>query len=69
MNLWKQNFPNFSLAFEKNYNTQYALLRMIASWKTQWYKRKKIGVIIMDLSKAFDTLNHNLLAVYLKHTV
>ena len=65
MNLWKQNLPNFSLAFEKN-NTQYALLRMIESWKTQLNKRKKIGVIITNLSKAFDTLNHNLLVAKLK---
>ena len=65
MNLWKQNFSNFSLAFEKN-NTQYALLRMIENWKTQLNKRKKNGVIIMDLFKAFVTLNHNLLIAKLK---
>ena len=29
-------------------------------------KRNKIGVIIMDLSKAFDTLNRNLLIAKLK---
>ena len=34
---------------------------MIEKWKTQLNKRKKTGVINMDLSKAFDTLNHNLL--------
>ena len=66
MNLWKQNFPNFSLAFEKKHNTQYALLRMIENWKTQLNKRKKNGVIIMDLFKAFVTLNHNLLIAKLK---
>ena len=33
---------------------------MIENWKIQLNK-KKIGVIIMELSKAFDTLNLNLL--------
>ena len=34
---------------------------MIENWKTQLNQRNKIGVIIMDLSQAFDTLNHKLL--------
>ena len=50
----------------KNHNAQYALLRMIENWKTQSNQRKKIGVIITDLSKAFDTLNHNLLIAKLQ---
>ena len=45
---------------------QYALLRTIENWKTQLNKRKKIGVTIMDLSKAFVTLNRNLLVAKLK---
>ena len=48
------------------FDAQYALLRMKENWKTQLNKRKKIGVIIMDLSMAFDTLNHNLLVAKLK---
>ena len=55
-------FSKFRTGFRKNHNTQYALLRMIEAWKTQLNKRNKIGVIIMDLLKTFDTLNHNLLA-------
>ena len=39
---------------------------MTENWKTQLNKRKKVGVIIMGLSKAFDTLNHYLLAAKLK---
>ena len=55
-------FSKFRTGFRKNHNTQYELLRMIEGWKTQLNKRNKIGVIIMDLLKTFDTLNHNLLA-------
>ena len=39
---------------------------MIENWKAQLNKRQKIDVIIMDLSKAFATLNHNLLVAKLE---
>ena len=56
----------FPTGFQKNHNTQQALLRMIENWKTQLNKKKKIAVIITDHSQAFDTLNHNLLVGKLK---
>ena len=56
----------FLTGFRKIHNTQYALLRMIENWKTQSNKRQKTCVIIIDLFKAFDTLNHNLLVAKLK---
>ena len=34
---------------------------MIESWWALRNKGQKVGAIIMDLSKAFDTLNHKLL--------
>ena len=34
---------------------------MIETWKKHLDKGEKIGVILMDLSKAFDTINHSLL--------
>ena len=34
---------------------------MIEMWKRALDEDKNIGAIFMDLSKAFDTLNHNLL--------
>ena len=34
---------------------------MIQNWKTQLNQRNKFAVIFMELSKAFDTLNRNLL--------
>ena len=34
---------------------------MIEKWKHTLDKGKKVHTIFMDLSKAFDTLNHNLL--------
>ena len=34
---------------------------MIETWKKHSDKREKIGVILMDLSNAFETINHSLL--------
>ena len=39
---------------------------MIQSWKVRLNNGSKVGVIIMDLSKAFDSLNHELLLTKLK---
>ena len=45
---------------------QNSLLRMIASWNVRLNNGSKIGVMIMDLSKTFDSLNHELLLAKLK---
>ena len=34
---------------------------MLERWKEGLDKGKSVGAIFMDLSKAFDTLNHDLL--------
>ena len=34
---------------------------MIETWKKHLDKGEKIRVMLMDLSKAFDTINHSLL--------
>ena len=47
-------------------NAQYLLLKMIDNWKKQLDNGEKVGVIFMDLSKAFDTINHSLLLAKLK---
>ena len=52
--------------FWKNHNAQYSLLKMVENWIKQLDNGEKVGVIFMDLSKAFDTINHNLLLAKLK---
>ncbi len=47
--------------FRKGYNTQYALLSMIEKWKIYLDRKGHAGAVLMDLSKAFDTINHELL--------
>ena len=47
--------------YRKGYNTQYALLALLEKWKRSLDNRGYAGAVIMDLSKAFDTINHELL--------
>ena len=45
-------------AFRKNYSCQSVLLKMISDWKKALDNGKTIGVVMIDLSKAFDTIPH-----------
>ena len=47
--------------YRKGYNTQYALITLLEKWKMTLDKGGYEGSVIMDLSKAFDTINHELL--------
>ena len=58
--------PKYLVGFRAKHNTQHALLKVIETWRAMLNKSNKVGAIIMDLSKAFDTLNHNLLLCKLK---
>ena len=42
---------------------------MIEIWKKQLENGEKVGVIFMDISKAFDTTNHSLLLAKLKSSI
>ena len=56
----ENKFSKYLTSFRKNHNTQNSLLRTIESWKAKLNNGSNVGVIIMDLSKAFDSLNHDL---------
>ena len=57
----ENKFPKYLTGFRKNHNTQNSLLRTIESWKAKLNNVSKLGVLIMDLSKAYDSLNHDFL--------
>jgi len=54
-------FSDLLCGFRSNHSTQHALLRLIQNWQTQLDNKKQVGTILMDLSKAFDSLPHELL--------
>ena len=44
-----------------SYSTQHVLLRLIEEWKTNLDNNFAVGAVLMDLSKAFDCIPHDLL--------
>ena len=52
--------------FRKGYSTQHALMRLIEKCKETLDKNGHAGALLMDLSKAFDCLDHDLLIAKLR---
>ena len=49
----------------KGYSTQYCLVNLLEKWKSSVDKGKTFGALLIDLSKAFDCLDHELLTAKL----
>ena len=47
--------------YRKGFSSQQALLSLIENWKMVLDKKGFEGAVLMDLSKAFDTIKHDLL--------
>ena len=52
--------------FRKSHGTQHSLKVMLKKWKKALDKEENMSAIFMNLSKAFDTINHGLLLAKLK---
>ena len=58
---FNDKFSSLLCGFRANHSTQHALFKLIQKWQSCLDNSGKIGTILMDLSKAFDCLPHELL--------
>ena len=56
-----EHLSPYLCGYRKGYNAQYALIAMIEKWKKSLDEGGMFAAVLMDLSKAFDTINHELL--------
>ena len=54
-------FNPFLCAFRRGHGCQTTLLRVLEDWREALDKNQYIAAVLMDLSKAFDCLPHNIM--------
>ena len=59
-------FSPYQCGFRKGYNTQHCLIALIEKWKEAVDSKNSFGVLMTDLSKAFDCVVHELLIAKLE---
>ena len=55
----------FLCGYRKGFSTQTSLLALVERWKVMLDNKGYTGAVLMDLSKAFDTINYELLTAKL----
>ena len=51
----------FISAYRQKFSSNHVLLRLLEEWKKHLDNKKFVGAVLMDLSKAFDCIPHDLL--------
>ena len=62
----EEKLSKYIMDFRKAHGTQYSLITMLEKWKNVLDKVEYVCCLFIDFSKAFDTINHDLLLVKLK---
>ena len=57
----ESSFSKLLCGFRKGHSTQHAVLNLLRNWQNALADNKKVGAVLIDLSKAFDCLPHDLL--------
>ena len=63
---FNETISKFLSAYRKNVSCQNVLLRLIEQWREHLDNNKLVGAVLVDLSKAFDCLSHDLLIANLE---
>ena len=56
-----ETLSTFIAAYRKAYSTQHVLIRLVEEWKSKLDNDFLVGSVFMDLSKAFDSIPHELI--------
>ena len=60
-NFMEDKLSKLLTGFRKNHSTQHCLVNMLEKWENTLDKGGFVCAIFMNLSKAFDTMNYDLL--------
>ena len=56
----KKCLSDFAADYRKSYSSSHVLIRLVESWKKELDNKKYVGAILLDLSKAFNCIPHEL---------
>ena len=62
----EDKLSKYLTGFGKSHGTQHLLVTMLEKWKKAVDNGKYVSALFLDLSKAFDTINHDFLLAKLK---
>ena len=61
MSYFEKYFSPFISAYRKSYSTQQVLIHLLEEWREKLDKNFIVGAVLMDLSKVFDCISHDLI--------
>ena len=53
-----QFLPAYLCGYRQGFSLKQALVSLIEKWKAMLDRNEYLGTVLMDLSKTFDTINH-----------